>query len=212
MTIRLTKSNKRLSLTRISLSSLSNSSFSSSSAAHRGRGCIVPISHSSTNLFFKSPSYNNHYFYTTSTYSSFSSSSPIQQPQYSVAKVNYKGEVSVTTQCISEILKRIHARDLFSLSLTSTQESEKQHSKQASFRRRKKRSPTAILPRQEDIIVSFGPIRAVIGPTEGMIFDAHKPSVQLLAKGIGETFAARRRFIHHSASDNLMDEKCTNDQ
>jgi magnesium transporter len=153
-------------------------------------------------LFFQS-SLNHDYSSTTSTTSSSSSSSSsIKQPQYSVAKVNCKGEVSVTTQCISEILKRIHARDLFSLSLTSTQESEKQHAKQASFRRRKKRSPTAILPRQEDIIVSFGPIRAVIGPTEGMIFDAHKPSVQLLAKGIGETFAAR---LVHSTGSNYTD-------
>ena len=142
-------------------------------------------------------------------------------PQYKVAKITEKGNVSFTNLSITEILKRVHARDLFSLALTSSQEYQ---SKRSSGRitgstrstignntRRNKRSPTAILPRQFDIIVSFGSIRAVVGMREGWIFDAHKPSIQLLASNIGETFAIHyhqkvkdkeRRKNNHSNNDN----------
>lgn len=140
-------------------------------------------------------------------YFSTSSSSPATNkssliPKYKVAKITEMGNVSFTEQSITDLLKRVHARDLFSLALTSSQEHE---SKKSSGRitgstrstignntRRNKRSPTAILPRHGDIIVSFGSIRAVVGVKEGWIFDAHKPAVQLFAQTIGDTFA-----IHH---------------
>lgn len=143
---------------------------------------------------------------TQRTAHTFTSSSSHPPPQYSVAKINKRGEVSVTTLCISEILKRVHARDLLSLSLASSSTSygRQRQTNQTSFRGRKKRSPTAILPREEDIIVSFGSIRAVIGHAEGLIFDAHKPSVQLLAQGIGETFVTRFTASRSSLEEETL--------
>lgn len=155
----------------------------------------------------------------------------IQVPQYKVAKITDKGNVSFTTLSITEILKRVHARDLFSLALTSSQEHE---SKKKSGRitgstrsivgnntRRNKRSPTAILPRHGDIIVSFGSIRAVVGLHEGWVFDAHKPSIQLFARTIGDTFAMhdnekmkhqnRLQNKHDNANDNTDIDKHDHD-
>lgn len=149
----------------------------------------------STNLSL----YNRHYS-TSTSFSSSSSSVSSSQPQYRVATITKTGEVSQSTLCITQVLKRVHARDLFSLALTSAQDAQRHSSGSGSGNgnpfqsSRQKRSPTAILPRQDDIIVSFGSIRAVISSDEGILFDAHKPTIQLLAHDIGLTFE-----LHSSA-------------
>jgi len=135
---------------------------------------------------------NRRYSASSSSSSSSSSSASSSQPQYRVATIAKTGEVSQSTVSITQVLKRVHARDLFSLALTSAQEQEQQRQRQSRGNQfqssRQKRSPTAILPRQDDIIVSFGSIRAVISSDEGILFDAHKPTIQLLAQDIGQTF------------------------
>jgi Mg2+ and Co2+ transporter CorA len=130
-------------------------------------------------------------------------------PQYKVAKITEKGEIIFEIISIIELLKKVHARDLFSLALTSVQEYELKTKNKGRItgstrsvidghtntRRNKRSLNTAILPRKENIIVSFGSIRAVIGlGTDGeggssYIFDAHKPSIQLFAHSIANTFS-----------------------
>ncbi len=135
------------------------------------------------------------------TYRVYSSHINSEPPQYSVTKICEKGKVSHTILSISELLKSssMHARDLFSLALTSRQEYEQRRrkhdeseSKRRSKLRRNKRSLAAILPRDNEIIVSFGNVRAVITSNSGLLFDAHKPSIQLLAHGISQTFQSRQ--------------------
>eukprot|EP00979_Chaetoceros_neogracilis_P012106 scaffold3111_cov263-Chaetoceros_neogracile.AAC.13 len=127
------------------------------------------------------------------------SSSSSTKPQYKVAKITEDGNVDLTTLSINEILQRgVHARDLFTLALSSSQE-QQQSSNNPFQSSRLKRSPSAILPRNNDIIISFGSIRAVIGPQEGILFDAHKPTIQLLAQEIGRSF----RLHSHISIQNL---------
>lgn len=125
-----------------------------------------------------------------SSHRNYSSISPIidaslpKHSLYSVCEINADGKLSTHSKSISEILKMssMHARDLVSFSLTPAD------SVAAS---RTLRTPAAILPRQNQIIVSFGNVRAVISATSGIIFDAHKPSIKMLAEDIADTF-----FIH----------------
>lgn len=76
----------------------------------------------------------------------------------------------------SQILKHssIYARDLFSLQLTSRQE----YRGLERSRRRRQNTLSAILPRGSEIVVSFGPIRAVVGTDCVWIFDAHSVVVK----------------------------------
>ncbi len=66
--------------------------------------------------------------------------------------IDKKGETKFNSQTIGEILRgsSMHARDLFSLNLTSTEMSEKKMS-----RLRVVRPSSAILPRDDDILVSL---------------------------------------------------------
>ena len=182
---------------------LSSSSTSSSSAT------TTPIL-STKNKKKASSSSSKFQFKATPSSSSFisnanSNTSSNSLPQYKVAKINECGTVSFLTISITELLKKVHARDLFSLALTSIQEytqsnlkynlntnnsNNRSYNSRMSTRYRNKCSaPTAILPRQENILISFGPIRAIIClDGEGYIFDAHKPSVQMFAHSIGDTF------------------------
>lgn len=115
---------------------------------------------------------------------------------YSVAKVQADGLLSLESLRLPDILRNssLHARDLFSLALTSSHDVE-----QSSYRRRRTtqqassagRTPAAILPRGDEVVLSFGSIRALIGKDSGMIFDAHVPATQLLASEIANTFDQR---------------------
>ncbi|OEU06885.1 hypothetical protein FRACYDRAFT_252515 [Fragilariopsis cylindrus CCMP1102] len=99
-------------------------------------------------------------------------------PKYKVAKISDNGEkVQFEIISIIELLKKVHARDLYSLALTSIQEYEfKTKNKgritgstrslvdgHTNTRRNKRSSNTVISPRKETILISFGSIRAVIG-------------------------------------------------
>jgi hypothetical protein len=89
--------------------------------------------------------------------SSSSSSSP---PLYKVAKISKDGQVKYKSLSISEILSgsSMYARDLFSLNLTSTQYFDHMNKDEERLSRSKAlrsvRPSAAILPREEDIIVS----------------------------------------------------------
>lgn len=118
------------------------------------------------------------------------------QPTYRVAQVLSNGKLSIKSLQISEILRdsTMHVRDLFSLALTTGQERKKKF----------KRPPAAILPRGNEVIVSFGHVRAVIGQESGMIFDAHDPSTQLFANHLASTFEYKMNEAHEfSCGENL---------
>lgn len=95
----------------------------------------------------------------------------------------------------------MHARDLFSLSLTSHHELGSQRAKGMSIRR----PPSVILPRGNEIVMSFGSVRALIGKGSGMMFDAHKPSIQLLVAELSETFDYKTKEAQEcSTGENIM--------
>mmetsp|Transcript_36645 Transcript_36645/g.80157 ORF Transcript_36645/g.80157 Transcript_36645/m.80157 type:complete len:576 (+) Transcript_36645:469-2196(+) len=112
---------------------------------------------------------------------------------YSVANVSADGRLSVTTLALPDILRNssLHARDLFSLALTSSHEVEDTLRKSRRATGAAARTPAAILPRGDEIVLSFGSIRALIGRDRGMIFDAHAPGTQLLAAEIANVYELR---------------------
>lgn len=113
---------------------------------------------------------------------------------YSVANISANGSLSMTSLALTEILRNssLHARDLFSLALTSSHEME-----DTTFYRKRRqrgaaaRTPSAILPRGDEIVLSFGSVRALIGRDRGMIFDAHSPDTKLLAAEIATVYELR---------------------
>jgi magnesium transporter len=106
-----------------------------------------------------------------------------QSPSFKVAKVSYQtGEIKTVNLHTSELLKSasIYARDLFTLNLTSRQE-----------RRRKgpvRRTLSAILPRKDLIVLSFGNVRAVASLDYVFLFDAHNPLVQDFAQELSACY------------------------
>jgi magnesium transporter len=111
-------------------------------------------------------------------------------PTFKVTKVSYQtGEVETVNLHTSELLKSasIYARDLFTLNLTSRQE-----------RRRKgpvRRTLSAIMPRKDLIVLSFGNVRAVAGLDHIFLFDAHNALVKDFAQGLSAKFQRRHRSI-----------------
>jgi len=103
-------------------------------------------------------------------------------PSFKVAKITYKGELTIENLKTPEILKaaQIYARDLFLLNVTSRQE------------RRRKRpiqmNSAVILPRKDLILVSLGNVRAVVGLNELYLMDAHQPVVQEFAQDVRDIF------------------------
>lgn len=87
----------------------------------------------------------------TSLYN-FSSSSSSAAVTYEIAQIKKDGQMQYRSKTIEEILRgsSMHARDLFSLNLTSTQMSGKKASRLV-------RPSAAILPREDDILVSLKP-------------------------------------------------------
>ena len=95
-------------------------------------------------------------------------------PVFKVAKVSYgDGEVEITNLHTTQLLQTIFARDLFTLNLTSRQERRST--------RPARRTLSAIMPRENWIVLSFGNVRAVVGLDYLYLFDAHLPVVQDLA-------------------------------
>ena len=116
---------------------------------------------------------------------------------YSVAKVQADGSLSLESLKLPDILRNssLHARDLLTLALTSSHDVEEDNRRHRRRRTQQAssagRTPAAILPRGDEIVLSFGSIRALIGKDSGMIFDAHVPATQLLASEIANTFDQR---------------------
>lgn len=135
------------------------------------------------------------------SYSSISSliKSATKPDLYSVCVIDSNGKLSSYCKPISYLLKMasMNARDLINISLTPTE---------SVAATRNLRTPAAILPRKNQIIVSFGNIRAVISTKSGILFDAHKPSVQMLAEDIADTFFIRsfelnQMQVHNKKND-----------
>jgi len=122
---------------------------------------------------------------------SFSSSTP--SPLFEVANIDKYGNTSFCSLTVIEILQRfksMHVRDLFSLNLTSTL----RYEASVGTSRKNRRTPCVILPRENDIIMSFGYIRALIGPESAIIFDAHEPSVKMLVEELSDMLQRRSKI------------------
>lgn len=132
-----------------------------------------------------------------STTATPSARAALGEKTYSVAKVQSDGSLSLESLKLSDILRNssLHARDLFSLALTSSHDVEEDNRRHRRRRTQQAssagRTPAAILPRGDEVVLSFGSIRALIGKDSGMIFDAHVPATQLLASEIANTFDQR---------------------
>jgi hypothetical protein len=124
-----------------------------------------------------------------------------QQQQFKVTVIRYgQGGCSTIYLTPTELLKRtsILPRDLVSLHLTSRgEEQEQQQQKQQpqaqqfQKRRRTARPPTAIVPRTDCILLSFGNIRAIAGRESVYILDAHTKMASSFAKDLAAVYHAR---------------------
>lgn len=118
---------------------------------------------------------------------------------YRVTKISDSGKSAYASLTVADIIRgsSVHARDLFSLALSTDDEDQrekkgnepKRYYRSARFSRRNP-SPV-ILPRGEKIIVCFGCIKAVIGKDEGLLFGSHDPNMQLLSKGLEKVLKER---------------------
>eukprot|EP00527_Entomoneis_sp_CCMP2396_P002253 CAMPEP_0198146100 /NCGR_PEP_ID=MMETSP1443-20131203/27411_1 /TAXON_ID=186043 /ORGANISM="Entomoneis sp., Strain CCMP2396" /LENGTH=425 /DNA_ID=CAMNT_0043809935 /DNA_START=437 /DNA_END=1714 /DNA_ORIENTATION=+ len=88
----------------------------------------------------------------------------------------------------TELLKAasIYARDMLTLNVTSRQERLEPRFVQ--------RTPAAIVPRGNLILVSFGNVRAVVGLENLFLLDAHRPVVQDFASELVEVFSRRGEY------------------
>ena len=111
-----------------------------------------------------------------------------RSPSFKVSRVSYKnGRVETVNLDTSEIMKTasVYARDLFfTLNLTSRQERQQRGCMAAAVRR----TVSAILPRKNSIVLSFGNVRAVAGLDHVFLFDAHNPAVRAFAQELSEAF------------------------
>lgn len=108
--------------------------------------------------------------------------------EFKVTQVGYQtGRLSTIHLPPTEILKRtsILPRDLVSLHLTSREERSTTKNRN---KRRMARPPTAILPRTDCILLSFGNVRAVAGRESVYILDAHSQIAKSFAKDLSAIF------------------------
>ena len=135
-----------------------------------------------------------------STAATPSARAALGEKTFTVAKIQDNGSLTIESLKLPEILRKstLHVRDLFSLALTSSHELREDENRRKMRRRPQYhgssaagRTPAAILPRGDEIVLSFGSIRALIGKDSGMIFDAHVPGTKLLASDIASTFELR---------------------
>lgn len=104
---------------------------------------------------------------------------------FKVSEIQYNsGRLSTINLPPTEIMKRTNLlpRDLVSLQLTSREE---RYSKNPL---RPRRAPTAILPRRDCILLSFGNIRAVAGHKSVWVLDAHGKISKSFAKDLSAVF------------------------
>lgn len=105
--------------------------------------------------------------------------------EFQVTQVAYRqGSISSINLPPNEILKRtcILPRDLVYLNLTSREEQSNRN------KHRLVRPPTAILPRTDCILLSFGNVRAVAGRDSVYILDAHSMIADSFAKDLSAMF------------------------
>jgi hypothetical protein len=107
---------------------------------------------------------------------------PTTSPSFKVVKVSYDGTLKTVNLPPAEIIKKtsILPRDLVGLNLTSRQERGKE--------RHMLRPPTAILPRTDSILLSFGNVRAVAGRDSVYLLDAHRPVCKSFAKELASIY------------------------
>jgi magnesium transporter len=108
----------------------------------------------------------------TTKYHSFSTPEYLNggTTKFKVSELSIEGAMTTRNMQTHEIIQdsSIYARDLLSLQLTT---------KQDRFRPTNS-STSAILPRGNEILLSFGAIRAVVGTQTAWIFDIQSPAVQ----------------------------------
>lgn len=126
-------------------------------------------------------------------------------PSFKVARVSYQGDLRTVNLRTSELLRSasIYARDLFTLNLTSRQE-----------RRRKgpvRRTMSAIMPRTDVIVLSFGNVRAVAGLDHVFLFDAHNPLVQDFSRGLAQAFTKNSTLLVKEPNELIFLEEVLRD-
>ena len=113
-----------------------------------------------------------------------SKSLPGLSPSFKVSRVSYNGSMETVNLGTSELLKTasIYARDLFfTLNLTSRQERQQQGMTN-------RRTVSAIQPRKDVIVLSFGKVRAVVNHSNVLIFDAHNSAVRQFAQELRDVY------------------------
>jgi hypothetical protein len=107
-----------------------------------------------------------------------------EDDSFKVTQVSYNGELKKFNMAPTQILKRtsIFARDLVSLNITS------RHERYNRPNRPILRPPTAILPRTDSILLSFGNVRAVASREFVWVFDAHGPVAKVFAEDLAQLY------------------------
>jgi hypothetical protein len=116
---------------------------------------------------------------------------------FKVTRVSFADGATETINLESHSLLRkssVYVRDLFFTLNLTTQKERKSQSKAIT-----RRSSSAILPRKDAIVVSFGNIRALISLQDTLLFDAHDPSVQSFASELRQ---AMMQVLPSSSSSN----------
>jgi hypothetical protein len=109
---------------------------------------------------------------------------------FKVTRVSFADGATETINLESHSLLRkssVYVRDLFFTLNLTTQKERKSQSKAIT-----RRSSSAILPRKDAIVVSFGNIRALISLQDTLLFDAHDPSVQSFASELRQAMQAQQ--------------------
>ena len=129
------------------------------------------------------------------------SASFLSTPTYKVTKMSLDGEMITCSMQTSEILKDscIYARDLVSLQLTTKQE----HHRGSRASTLPRRTLSAILPRGNEILLSFGSIRAVVGTEHVWIFDAHSVSVKEFSRELSWNLKRRSALKNQGTNANF---------
>mmetsp|Transcript_8774 Transcript_8774/g.13457 ORF Transcript_8774/g.13457 Transcript_8774/m.13457 type:complete len:504 (-) Transcript_8774:165-1676(-) len=121
---------------------------------------------------------------------------------FNIAHVSHDGTVKQEKLRAEEVLKGscLQARDLFSLALTNRGQNQNQERRErrsqlgrkSSSHIQHRRPMCAILPRGNQIIVSFGSIRGVVGTDSAMLFDAQLLPVVDFAQDVASICAEQK--------------------
>jgi len=116
-----------------------------------------------------------------------------------IATSNTNIQLTTKELSIQEIIKEMpgtHGRDFFSLSLTSLDDASRKRRASMMNHYTVKNSihPWFILPREEEIVMAFGCLRAIINRKSALIFNAHTPAIRQQAKRISERIMRKDPF------------------